>query len=45
MLPVGGIADQELRLIERREDGPRVLRSVPVRFVPLVGEEGYDGPR
>ena len=32
---------QELRVIERTPDGPLVLDSVPVRFVPLVGEQGY----
>ena len=32
---------QELRAIERTADGPRVLASVPVRFVPLVGEQGF----
>jgi hypothetical protein len=26
-------------------EGPAVVRSVPCRFVPLVGEEGFDGRR
>jgi protein-L-isoaspartate(D-aspartate) O-methyltransferase len=33
----------ELRVIERTPHGPRVLDSIPARFVPLLGEEGYDG--
>jgi protein-L-isoaspartate(D-aspartate) O-methyltransferase len=43
VVPVGGTHDQELRVIERTPDGPRTLHAVPVRFVPLVGEEGHDG--
>ena len=43
VVPIGDPHDQELRVIERTEEGPRVLRTVPVRFVPLVGQEGYDG--
>jgi len=27
--------------VVRGPDGPRVVRSVPCRFVPLVGEEGF----
>ena len=27
--------------IERTPDGPRVLARLPVRFVPLLGEQGY----
>ena len=41
VLPVGGPAGQELQLIVRSPEGPAVLRSVPCRFVPLVGEEGF----
>ncbi len=42
-IPVGGRRAQELQLIVRSPEGPAVLRSVPCRFVPLVGEEGFDG--
>jgi protein-L-isoaspartate(D-aspartate) O-methyltransferase len=41
VLPIGKMRLQELRVIERTAEGPRVLETVPVRFVPLVGEEGY----
>jgi hypothetical protein len=30
-------------VIERTPSGRRMLESVPARFVPLLGEEGYDG--
>jgi protein-L-isoaspartate(D-aspartate) O-methyltransferase len=41
-VPVGGRRGQELRLVVRSPEGPAVLRSVPCRFVPLVGAEGFD---
>jgi protein-L-isoaspartate(D-aspartate) O-methyltransferase len=41
VLPVGELHLQELLVIERTPDGPRVLESIPARFVPLLGEEGY----
>jgi hypothetical protein len=28
-------------VIEQAEGGPSVVHSVPCRFVPLVGEEGF----
>jgi protein-L-isoaspartate(D-aspartate) O-methyltransferase len=40
-LPVGTPELQELRVLERTDAGPRLLESVPVRFVPLLGEQGY----
>jgi protein-L-isoaspartate(D-aspartate) O-methyltransferase len=43
VVPVGGRGGQELRLVVRSPEGPAVLRSVPCRFVPLVGAEGFDG--
>jgi protein-L-isoaspartate(D-aspartate) O-methyltransferase len=43
VLPLGEPRLQELRVIERAPEGPRLLASVPARFVPLLGEEGYDG--
>ena len=41
VVPVGSKWDQELQQIVRAADGARVTRSVPCRFVPLVGEEGW----
>ena len=41
VVPVGDLHVQELRVIERTAGGPRLLESVPVRFVPLLGEEGH----
>ena len=42
VVPVGGRRGQQLQVIVRSPEGPAVLRSVPCRFVPLVGEEGFD---
>jgi protein-L-isoaspartate(D-aspartate) O-methyltransferase len=41
VLPVGNRHDQLLELVVREADKPRVIRSVPCRFVPLVGREGF----
>ena len=41
VLPVGNRHDQLLELVVREADGPKVTRSVPCRFVPLVGREGF----
>ena len=43
VVPVGGRGGQRLEVIVRSPEGPAVLRSVPCRFVPLVGEEGFPG--
>jgi protein-L-isoaspartate(D-aspartate) O-methyltransferase len=43
VLPVGSRYDQLLELIVRSPEGPAVVRSVPCRFVPLVGREGFTG--
>ena len=43
VLPVGSRRDQLLQLVVRSPEGPAVVRSVPCRFVPLVGEEGFNG--
>jgi protein-L-isoaspartate(D-aspartate) O-methyltransferase len=43
-VPVGGRRGQELQLVVRSPEGPAVLRSVPCRFVPLLGAEGFDQP-
>ena len=42
VVPVGTRRAQELQLVVRSPEGPAVLRSVPCRFVPLVGEEGFE---
>jgi protein-L-isoaspartate(D-aspartate) O-methyltransferase len=42
VVPVGGRGGQELQLVVRGPEGPAVLRSVPCRFVPLVGAEGFE---
>jgi protein-L-isoaspartate(D-aspartate) O-methyltransferase len=42
VLPVGGRGGQELQLVVRTPEGPGVVHSVPCRFVPLVGVEGFD---
>jgi protein-L-isoaspartate(D-aspartate) O-methyltransferase len=41
VVPVGGPAGQRLEVIVRSPEGPAVTRSVPCRFVPLVGAEGF----
>ena len=43
VVPVGGRHGQRLEVIVRSPEGPAVLRSVPCRFVPLLGEEGFEG--
>jgi len=41
VVPVGGPDGQRLEVIVRSPEGPAVARSVPCRFVPLVGAEGF----
>ena len=41
VVPVGGRGGQRLELIIRSPEGPAIVRSVPCRFVPLVGEGGF----
>ena len=43
VVPVGGQRVQRLEVIVRSPEGPAVVHSVPCRFVPLVGEEGFAG--
>lgn len=43
VVPVGGPRAQRLEVIVRSPEGPAVIHSVPCRFVPLVGEEGFAG--
>jgi protein-L-isoaspartate(D-aspartate) O-methyltransferase len=44
VLPRGGRSGQELVLVERTPDGPVERTSVSCRFVPLLGEEGFEPP-
>jgi protein-L-isoaspartate(D-aspartate) O-methyltransferase len=41
VLPRGSRSGQELVLVVRTPDGPRERTSIPCRFVPLVGDEGF----
>jgi protein-L-isoaspartate(D-aspartate) O-methyltransferase len=41
VIPVGKYGIQRLEVVVRSPEGPAVIRSVPCRFVPLVGEEGF----
>jgi len=43
VVPVGGQLAQRLEVIVRSPEGPAVVHSVPCRFVPLLGEEGFRG--
>ena len=43
VVPVGGRWEQVLQVVVRTPEGPAVLRTIPCRFVPLLGEEGFDG--
>jgi protein-L-isoaspartate(D-aspartate) O-methyltransferase len=40
-VPVGKYGIQRLEVVVRGPQGPAIVRSVPCRFVPLVGEEGF----
>jgi protein-L-isoaspartate(D-aspartate) O-methyltransferase len=42
-VPVGSAHDQQLLVVLRTPYGAEVLRSVPCRFVPLVGAGGFSG--
>jgi protein-L-isoaspartate(D-aspartate) O-methyltransferase len=41
VVPVGRRWVQRLEVVVRSPEGPAVVKSVPCRFVPLVGEEGF----
>jgi hypothetical protein len=48
VIPLGARHGQELTVLERAPAGPRIVQAVAVRFVPLLGDQGYDerpGPR
>jgi len=41
VVPVGNRWTQMLEVVVRTPEGPAVLRTVPCRFVPLIGTEGF----
>jgi protein-L-isoaspartate(D-aspartate) O-methyltransferase len=41
VVPVGGVENQDLRLIERSHDTFRTIMLEPCRFVPLLGAHGW----
>jgi protein-L-isoaspartate(D-aspartate) O-methyltransferase len=41
VVPVGSRHDQWLEVVVRGEHGPVTRRTVPCRFVPLLGSEGF----
>jgi protein-L-isoaspartate(D-aspartate) O-methyltransferase len=41
VVPVGGGRGQRLEVAVRSPEGPAVIHSVPCRFVPLIGAEGF----
>ena len=43
VLPRGELDGQVLVLVVRTPEGPAEQRSLPCRFVPLIGEEGFAG--
>ena len=43
VVPRGSRWGQELVLVVRSEAGPVERASVPCRFVPLIGDEGFGG--
>jgi protein-L-isoaspartate(D-aspartate) O-methyltransferase len=45
VVPVGTVRDQWLEVVERGPEGPSRRRTVPCRFVPLLGSEGFDERR
>lgn len=45
VVPVGTPYDQWLEVVVRGPRGPERRRSIPCRFVPLLGAEGFDAGR
>ncbi len=41
VIPIGRADEQELMIYERTKDGLREMSLGPVRFVPLIGQEGW----
>lgn len=44
VVPVGTQRDQWLEIVEQAPNGPVRMRTVPCRFVPLIGSEGFVDP-
>jgi protein-L-isoaspartate(D-aspartate) O-methyltransferase len=44
VVPVGSRHEQWLEIVERSTAGPMRRRTVPCRFVPLLGSEGFAEP-
>ena len=42
VVPIGSRADQRLALVVRTPEGPAEVRSLPCRYVPLLGAEGFE---
>ena len=42
VVPIGGRRGQRLEVVVRSSEGPAIVHSVPCRFVPLVGKEGFE---
>ncbi|HSC92756.1 MAG TPA: protein-L-isoaspartate(D-aspartate) O-methyltransferase [Gaiellaceae bacterium] len=42
VIPVGSRHGQELELVVRSPEGPATVRTVPCRFVPLLGAKGFE---
>jgi protein-L-isoaspartate(D-aspartate) O-methyltransferase len=42
VIPVGSRHAQQLQVVVRSPEGPAVVRSVPCRFVPLLGDQGFE---
>jgi protein-L-isoaspartate(D-aspartate) O-methyltransferase len=45
VVPVGTVRDQWLEVVQRGVDGPIRHRTMPCRFVPLLGSAGFAEPR
>lgn len=43
VIPVGSDFEQVIQRVRRTEEGLRVERLTPVRFVPLIGKHGFSG--
>jgi protein-L-isoaspartate(D-aspartate) O-methyltransferase len=41
VVPVGPRREQLLEVVVRSPEGPAILKTVPCRFVPLLGAEGF----
>jgi protein-L-isoaspartate(D-aspartate) O-methyltransferase len=41
VVPIGGRFEQQLLVVVRTPEGPAVHHTVPCRFVPLIGADGF----